>query len=118
MNTSPVIGCYLDKIVNESGKLFQIHKNQLQPGDQILLKTHNSIYSIKVLDDGYFDVSGGWFDNHQLSPIKITISGCTWGGCIIKTDIIAACGLCLEFGNKVITSRIKKIFHISYNRKN
>ena len=37
------------------------------------------------------------------------------GGRVIKNDIVAACGLHLEFGNKVVTSRIKKIFHISSN---
>jgi hypothetical protein len=118
MNTSPVFGFVLERFVNQSGQLVQIHKNELQPGDQILLKTLNSVYSIKVLDGGYYHVSGGWFDKQEQSPVKTTISGCTWGGCVIKTDIIAACGLCLEFGNKVITSRIKKIFHISHNRKN
>src|SRR4030066_436128 len=115
MNSSPMMGYELERLVNDCGTLVQIHKNELQPGDQILLKTVNSIYSIKVLENGYYNVSGGWFDKNELSPVKTTISGCTWGGCIIKTDIVAACGLCLEFGNKVITSRIKKIFHIPVN---
>jgi len=118
MNQSSLIGYELGEIVNECGQLVQINKNDLRAGDQILLKTINSIYSIKVLEDGYYKVSGGWFDKKELSPVKTTISGCTWGGCIIKTDIIAACGLCLEFGNKVITSRIKKIFHMPGNYEN
>ena len=32
-----------------------------------------------------------------------------WGGSAIKHDIVAACGLFLEFGNWVITTRIQKI---------
>jgi len=118
MNPSPMIGYELQRLVNECGQLVQVHKNELQPGDQILLKTMNSIYSIKVLQDGYYNVSGGWFDKNESSPVKTTISGCTWGGCIIKTDIVAACGLCVEFGNKIITSRIRKIFHIPGNYEN
>ncbi|MGE5795446.1 MAG: hypothetical protein ACM34O_05610 [Ignavibacteria bacterium] len=118
MNFSKVIGHELERLVNECGQLVQIQKNELQPGDYIILKTINSVYIIKVLEDGYYAVSGGWFDKNESSPVKTTISGCTWGGCIIKTDIIAACGLCLEFGNKVITSSIKKIFHISHNCEN
>jgi len=118
MNLFPVIGLELERLVNECECLEQVHKNELKPGDWILIKTMNSVYSVKALQNGYYKVSGGWFDKNELSPVKTTISGCTWGGCIIKTDIVAACGLCLEFGNKVITSRIRKIFHIPVNYEN
>jgi len=110
MNLFPVIGLELERLVNECECLEQVHKNELKPGDWILIKTMNSVYSVKALQNGYYKVSGGWFDRNELS--KTTISGCTWGGSIIKTDIVAACGLSIEFGNKVITSRIKKIFRI------
>jgi hypothetical protein len=46
--------------------------------------------------------------------MDIAISGCTWGGKIIKKNIIAACGLCLEFSNRIVTTPIKKIFMIPY----
>jgi hypothetical protein len=62
------------------------------------------------LDDGYFHVSGGWFSNKGLAPFKVRISGCTWGGSLLKADIIAACGLCLEFGNRLITSPIQEFY--------
>jgi hypothetical protein len=42
------------------------------------------------------------------------------GGSIIKVDIVAACGLSLEFGNRVVTSTIQKIFVVvngSANKK-
>jgi hypothetical protein len=29
---------------------------------------------------------------------------------MIKVDVVAACGLCLEFGNHVVTSPVQKIF--------
>ena len=41
--------------------------------------------------------------------MTVKINGCTWGGSAIKIDIVAAAGLCLEFGNKVRTSPIQKI---------
>lgn len=84
-------------------------KADLGFGDLVLVTTANSTYSIYVLDDGFYSVSGGWFDRRHLSPMKTTITGCTWGGSAIKSDIVAACGLHLEFGNRVVTSRIKKV---------
>ena len=57
---------------------------------------------------------GGWFDNEGLSPFKTTINGCTWGGRAIKVDVVAACGLHLEFGNQLITSRIQKVDVLRY----
>ena len=118
MDSSSLIRYELERLVNESSCLMQVYKNELQSGDQVLVKTLNSTYSIKVLEDGFYNVSGGWFDKQELSPVKIKVSGCTWGGSIIKTDIIAAIDLCLEFGNNVITSRIEKIFLIPGNYKN
>ncbi len=70
------------------------------------------------MKNGEFLVSGGWFDKNNLPSTKTTIHGCTWGGSAIKVDIIAACGLHLEFGNKVITSKITKIFHIPKYKEN
>ena len=100
------------EIVNNSKNLTLLHKSNLRIGDCVILKTSNSIYSIKVLGEGEYLVSGGWFDKRNLSPAKTMIHGCTWGGSIIKTDIVAACGLQIEFGNKVVTSKITKFFHL------
>jgi hypothetical protein len=108
----------LQDIVNQSKYLNQLYKNRLRAGDQVILKTSNSVYLISVLENGQYMVSGGWFEKNNLAPVKTTIHGCTWGGSVIKADIVAACGLHLEFGNKVITSKIKKIFHIPNFRKN
>jgi hypothetical protein len=106
--TKRKIAYSLEKIVNNALRLDQIPKDGLQAGDKVLITTQNSVYSIHVLENGVYQVSGGWFDKNGVSPMTITINGCTWGGKIIKKDIIAALGLCLEFGNRLVTSPIQK----------
>jgi hypothetical protein len=100
----------LDAIIAQSDHLKQVRKADRRFGDWVIVVTLNSVYSIRVVEDDFYIVSGGWFDREGVSPMKITIAGCTWGGSILKTDIIAACGLSLEFGNRVVTSTIQKIF--------
>jgi len=102
-------GHRLDKIVESSTFLEQVRKNDLQFGDMVLITTRNSLYSVYVLDEERYMVSGGWFDRKGLSPVRASISGCTWGGNIIKVDTLAACGLRLEFGNRVLTTTIQKV---------
>lgn len=111
-------GHSLQKIVECSTRLKEIRKSDLRPGDLVLVTTLNSVYSVRVLGSNQYQVSGGWFDKHGLSPMKTTIAGCTWGGSIIKVNIIAAIGLCLEFGNRVVTSPIQKIEVIPYGAEN
>ena len=91
-----------------------IHKSELHPGDVLEVQTRNSRYTIRVLAESLYLVSGGWFDRNGNCPIEISISGCTWGGSTIKIDIIAACGLCIEFGNKVTTSAVQRIVHLPH----
>lgn len=86
-----------------------VPKAELGCGDRVLVTTENSVYSIQVLGDATYDVRGGWFDRQGLSPVRTSIAGCTWGGTVIKNDIVAACGLHLEFGNRVVTSRIREV---------
>lgn len=105
-------GQNLTTIARHSENLFQIRKVDLRPGDCFYVKTLNSVYTIRVMASGQYLVSGGWFDKKGLSPQKTTITGCTWGGSVIKLDVVAACGLCLEFGNRVITTPIKKVWVI------
>ena len=92
-----------------------VRKSDLRHGDCVLVTTENSVYSICVLEDMTYAIRGGWFDRNGLSPVKTSISGCTWGGSAIKRDIVAACGLHLEFGNRVITSRIREVGVIRAN---
>ena len=102
-------GYSLEKIVDSADQLKQVLKSDLRFGDLVLITTLNSVYMVRVLQDNLYLVSGGWFDKNGLSPFKTSIAGCTWGGSIIKMDIVAACGLCVEFGNRVVTSPIQKV---------
>ena len=112
------VGLSLSALVEQTLLLQQVRKSDLRSGDCVLVKTTNSLYSIRVLEGGYCVVSGGWFDRKGLSPSRTTIVGCTWGGTAIKVDIVAACGLRLEFGNRLITSTIRKIFVLPSGHEN
>ncbi len=103
------VGHSLSTLVEQTERLQQVRRLDLCPGDSLFVKTHNSLYHMRVVSDGTYLVSGGWFDRKGHSPMKIRVAGCTWGGSAIKVDIIAACGLCVEFGNKVVTSAVQKI---------
>ena len=94
----------------DQGRLSQpVQKSELRRGDRVVVATENSVYCISVLGDSTYSVWGGWFDRQGVSPVRLSISGCTWGGSVIKHDIVAACGLRLEFGNRVVTSRIRAV---------
>ena len=95
--------------MRQSGRSDLVWKKDLCFGDWVLITTKNSTYSICVLDNDLYSVSGGWFDREGISPLKTTINGCTWGGSAIKHDIVAGQGLFLEFGNQILTTRIQSV---------
>ena len=97
----------LSSLAKQSDSDKEVRKTDLHIGDWILVTTANSKYVIRPLKDGYFSVSGGWFDKHELSPFRTRITGCTWGGSAIKLDIVAALGRHVEFGNRVVTSTVR-----------
>ena len=107
----------LEAIVKHAEGLSAVRKADLEFGDMVLVTTANSTYSIYVLEGGFYSISGGWCDRHGLSPLKTTITGCTWGGSAIKSDILAARGLHLEFGNRVVTSGIRNFRVVRCDRK-
>jgi hypothetical protein len=113
-----VMGCDLERLVASAKRFVQVRKEDLQAGDHVYVETSNSVYKIHVVGGGIYDVSGGWFDRKGISPARTTIAGCTWGGSVIKVDIIAARGLCLEFGNRLTTSTIRNIFLLTVARRN
>jgi len=78
-------------------------KRDLEPGDCVIVSTRNSIYYLQALGGDLFHASGGWFDKAS-SPRTVTVNGCTFGGSVICTDIVAAHGLFLEFGSTVIAT--------------
>jgi len=83
-------------------------KRDLEPGDCVIVSTRNSVYYLQALGGDLFRASGGWFDKTS-SPRTVTVNGCTFGGSVICTDIVAAHGLFLEFGNRVSTTRIQDV---------
>jgi len=103
-------GLTLASITRSANYLQEVRKSSLASGDWVVVKTVKSLYRIRALGGGLYEVSGGWFDKKGLGPVQLRVSGCTWGGSAIKIDLIAACGLRIEFGNRLITSPVRKIF--------
>ncbi|HEX2714771.1 MAG TPA: hypothetical protein VHM88_21490 [Candidatus Acidoferrales bacterium] len=99
----------LETLVAQVPSLEEVRKRDLHCGDHVLVNTRNSLYTIWVLSEGQYWVWGGWFDRQGESPQRVRINGCTWGGSAIKQDIVAARGLRLEFGNSVLTTRIRQV---------
>ncbi len=102
-------GISLQKLVENTDTEKEVCKTDVRVGDYVFVVTCNSLYTIMVENKRTYRVSGGWFDKKGLSPATISITGCTWGGSSIKVNALACCGLCLEFGNRLITSPIQKI---------
>ncbi len=88
-----------------------VRRADVQPGDVVMVRTRNSVYAVRFVDGGTYSVSGGWFDQQFGKPIQTTIAGCTWGGSVLQRDLVAACGMHLEFGNRVVTSAIQMVCH-------
>lgn len=86
-----------------------IRKCDLECGDRVIVKTRNSVYSLYVLGDDTYAVSGGWFERGGDTPRLVTVNGCTYGGSVIRHDVVAGRGLFLEFGNNVLTTRIQGV---------
>lgn len=97
----------LATLANGALRIAAVSKGDLREGDFVLVETRNSTYALHVHGDGTYTVAGGWFDRHRGEPSRVGINGCTFGGRAIKTDIVAAEGLFLEFDNRVTTTRIR-----------
>lgn len=102
----------LDAIVAQAPVQGAAYRGDVAWGDEVVVTTRNSVYTIIALPDGSFAVRGGWFDRQSEVPTVVPINGCTWGGCAIQHDILAAPGLFLEFGNGVVTTRIQRVAHL------
>ena len=101
-------GRALDALAAEADRLPAVLRADLRSGDFLVVTTRNSVYSLCLLEDGTYSVAGGWFDRHGDSPQRVGIAGCTFGGRAIKSDVVAAPGLFLEFENRVTTTRIRE----------
>lgn len=85
-----------------------VRRSDLAWGDSLFVGTKNSIYCINPAHRGWF-VWGGWFARHGPTPAIVGINGCTWGGSVLHSEILAAPGLFLEFANGVTTTRIRRV---------
>jgi len=99
----------LEALADHARSLEEVRKADLRCGDRVVVTTRNSRYTIWALGDGNYWVWGGWFDRRGVSPCRVTINGCTWGGSAIKHDVLVARGLFLEFGNRVLTTRVQNV---------
>jgi len=99
----------LETLVAASGRLDGVRRRDLSAGDRLVVSTKNSIYSLVAREDGRFAVSGGWFERHGGGEQTLAVNGCTAGGHALLTDLVAAPGLFLEFGDGTKTTRIRRV---------
>jgi hypothetical protein len=102
----------LSALVKNASQSQGVRRNELNQGDVLMLYTQNSIYTARLVANNRFIVSGGWFDENGISGAETTIVGCTWGGSSIHREFIASCGMRTEFGNRVLTSILKRVVMI------
>ncbi len=105
-----IVARTLSRILGHDEQCEAVRKAELRRGDRVVVETENSVYTIRVADDASYQVAGGWFDRNGGGPARTAINGCTWGGSIIQTRVVAARGLRLEFANRVLTSPIRKFW--------
>ncbi len=111
---SGVLARTLNDIGTFAEHLPATRKQDLEPGDCVIVSTKNSVYRLQALGGDLFHASGGWFEQNS-APRTVTVNGCTFGGLAIGTDIVAAIGLFLEFGNNVSTTRIQDVRVVRLN---
>jgi hypothetical protein len=104
-----MIGTTLERITRSSHVLPQIRKEELSPGDWVILRTVKSEYRLRVLANGLVEAAGGWFDKKGYAGMTIGVAGATWGGSAIMPAVFAACGMRVEFKNRLITSPVRSI---------
>ena len=102
----PRTGRVLQTLAAAAGAIVGIRRCDLEPGDRLVVATRNSIYQLVAAADGRFTVSGGWFERQGLGQQRVAVAGCTAGGRALFTDLLAAPGMFLEFGNGAVTTRI------------
>ena len=77
MNLHPDIQRRLD----EQEKLGGVQLDELEPGTKIEVQTLNTLYTIEVLENGKYMVSGG---SYFSAPTETHIGGSTWGSSMLK----------------------------------
>jgi hypothetical protein len=100
-----------DELVADSAIVKGVARDDVQPGDHVVVYTDNSVYVLRRVDEHRFEVSGGWFDRQGPDPAILSVTGCTWGGSAVRRDLVAGCGMRIEFGNRVLTSTVRRVVH-------
>ncbi|HUI09464.1 MAG TPA: hypothetical protein VL221_04000, partial [Bacteroidota bacterium] len=54
-------GYTLSSFGDLSARAGALRRREISPGDSIMVRTQNSVYALRMGDDGAFLVSGGWF---------------------------------------------------------
>ncbi|HTO94055.1 MAG TPA: hypothetical protein VMM80_06765 [Bacteroidota bacterium] len=103
-------GYTLSSFGDQSARARALRRQEISPGDSIMVRTQNSVYALRLGDDGAFQVSGGWFRRKGRENLRMTITGCSLGGTMIRIDTVVACGLSIEFGNRLVTSPVRSFF--------
>ena len=99
----------LDRLVDSTQVIEGVWVDGVQPGDWIVVRTRNSVYSLAAVGKGLYRAAGGWFAASGAEGRDVRIAGCTWGGAAIHTRLVAAVGMFLEFDNGVRTTRIREV---------
>jgi len=108
----PMRAIHLDGLTEAAELVDGVRRRDLDPGDRVVISTKNSVYSLTARADGFFDVSGGWFEREGRGPARVGVVGCTAGGHAVFTDHIAAKGLFMEFADGLRTTRIRSVRRI------
>jgi hypothetical protein len=102
--------CTLDGVTEISPTLDGVTLMTLEACDMIHARTRNSVYEIFLLEpkSGRAMVRGG---KHFAEPMEATVSGSTFGGCMIKIGWLGV-GLRMEIyanGQRTVTSPIQSL---------
>ena len=97
------------EILQRVGVKDGVWRSSLRRGDRLTIVTVNSVYKLTLMRNGSFMVSGGWFDRHHCNRTIVRVAGCTSGGSAINQELIAAPGMDLELGNRVVTTAIQQV---------
>ena len=104
----------LDRLASAAAVVDGVRVGDLEPGDCLFVKTRNSLYALRLNDDGTFDAEGGWFSRQDRPAAAGGWLAARWGGSALMTRMIAAPGMFLEFDNRVRTTRIREVRHLRF----
>jgi hypothetical protein len=102
--------CDLDGVIEVSPLLEGVTLTALEACDTIHVRTRNSDYEIFLLDpkSGRAIVRGG---EYFAEPVEATVSGSTFGGCMLKAGWLGV-GLRMEIyvnGQRTVTSPVQSL---------